>query len=107
MSEAFCRIALYGLATALGLVFLLMMSVLGPGWPDGYLSTFDRCMNQTAPFGMEQTALTALALIFAAELKNHRRWIVFTVVFLLALRFAEVSYYSNYLCAGLEDGQGG
>ncbi|MGB0900511.1 hypothetical protein [Halocynthiibacter sp.] len=107
MSEVFCRIALYGFATVLGLVFLLMMSVLGPGWPDGYLSTFDRCMSQTAPFGMEQTGLSALALIFAAELKNYRKWIVLTVVCLFALRFAEFSYYSHYICAGLEDGQGG
>ncbi|MBI1493093.1 hypothetical protein [Halocynthiibacter styelae] len=89
------------------MAFVLLQARMFRGFPDGYRTDFQLCMDpfqDLVPYGLAVLTVVLFAAIFLRQ--QRILLIAVSVVVLVAMAGGEY-YFTEGLCRGLDNGQGG
>jgi hypothetical protein len=100
-------IAAIAAMAALGAFGITWMEYRLQGFPDGYITDFQRCMAPIGRSGPAVFAVMAATLGFAALRPRYLRLLMAAALVLLVLYLGVSWWFGASVCFGLDHGQGG
>ncbi len=103
----FRALAVIGAVVALGLAAIMWWANGMRGFPDGYISAFERCLWPVTRLAPNFFAIIAICLGLGAWRPRHLKLLVLLALGLSALYAGVAWWFGTVICEGLDHGQGG